>query len=102
MFMNGKLQDLSFEQALAELEKLVGEIENGTLPLEKMIDRIEQGAKLVKLCQSKLDVMNSKVELLFKDDGNSGEFREFDPSSERARAAAATVAPTEAQDDLPF
>ena len=94
--------EISFEQAISELEKLVSEIENGSLPLEKMIDHIERGAKLIKLCQGKLNVMNSKVELLFKDDGNAGEFREFDTSSERSRAAAQAATVSANQDDLPF
>ena len=93
----------SFEVALAELEQLIAEVESGSLPLEKMIDRIEVGAKLIKLCQSKLNNMNSKVEILFKDDGAAGEFKEFDPDNERTRAAKRPPAPVvNDQEELPF
>jgi len=93
----------SFEVALAELEQLIAEVESGSLPLEKMIDRIENGAKLIKLCQSKLNTMNSKVEMLFKDDGAAGEFADFDPDNERTRATKRPPAPlANDQEELPF
>ena len=96
-----------FEDIISELESLVAEVETGTLPMEKMIEQIERGAKLIKQCQKRLDVMNSKVEILFKDDGNSGEFAEFDPATERSTAAKKAPAPTAApeqspQEELPF
>ena len=103
-----KDQNKSFEEAVNELEALLDEVENGTMPLEKMVERISHGAKLVKYCQQKLKMLNGQVELLFKDDGAAGEFEEFDLSSERAKAAGAkTAAPgkkyqTEQQDNLPF
>ena len=77
----------TFEAALSELEQLIREVESGSLPLETMIDRIDRGAKLIKFCQNKLNVMNGKVELLFKDDGEAGTFTEFDSSSDRTQAA---------------
>ena len=81
-------KEKTFEAALSELEQLISEVESGSLPLEQMIDRIDRGAKLIKLCQNKLNVMNGKVEMLFKDDGSNGTFAEFDPASDRAAAAA--------------
>ncbi|MBE6368187.1 MAG: exodeoxyribonuclease VII small subunit [Lentisphaerae bacterium] len=106
----------TFEEAVSELEQLINEVENDSLPLEKMIDKVTEGAKLIRLCQSKLNVMNGKVEMLFKDDGAAGEFQEFDPDNDRSRAAgiatpspapaaASQAAPPESgsrQDDLPF
>lgn len=93
----------SFESALTELEQLIAEVESGSLPLEKMIDRIENGAKLIKLCQSKLNTMNSKVEILFKDDGAQGSFADFNPATERSQAAGKPIpAPGTDQEELPF
>ena len=80
-------QKKSFEAAISELETLIAEVENGSLPLEKMIDRITQGAELIKYCQAKLNAMNGKVEILFNDNGSNGEFTEFDPETTRSRAA---------------
>ena len=103
-------QSKSFEEAVSELEALLNEVENGSMPLEKMVERISHGAELVKYCQQKLKNLNGKVELLFKDDGAAGEFEEFDTSSERAKAAGASrktaTKPAsqvmDQQDDLPF
>ena len=80
-------QEKSFEEALAELEQLVREMESGKLPLESMIGKFEAGSRLVALCRSKLDAMSKKIELLVRDDGAAGEFRSFDTGSERADAA---------------
>ena len=88
-------QEKSFEEALAELEQLVREMESGKLPLESMIGKFEAGCRLVALCRSKLDAMSKKIELLVRDDGAAGEFRPFDTGSERADAAGVSG-------DLPF
>lgn len=55
---------LKFEAALGELEKIVGEMENAELPLEKLIERYEQGMRLVKICGDKLSDAEQKVEIL--------------------------------------
>lgn len=55
---------LKFEVALAELETIVGEMENADLPLEKLIERYEQGMRLVKICGDKLADAEQKVEIL--------------------------------------
>ncbi len=55
---------VKFEQALSELETIVGEMESADLPLEKLIERYEQGMKLVKICGDKLADAEQKVEIL--------------------------------------
>ncbi|RKY23353.1 MAG: exodeoxyribonuclease VII small subunit, partial [Planctomycetota bacterium] len=44
-------QDITFEQALAQLEKLVGEIESGRVPLEESIAKYAQGTGLIGKCR---------------------------------------------------
>lgn len=97
-------KEKSFEEALAELEQLVREMESGKLPLESMIGKFESGSRLVALCRAKLDAMSHKIELLVKDDGQSGEWRDFDPASERSAAALKTPeqAPAVEAGELPF
>ena len=46
---------LSFEQALAELEKIVAELESGQAPLERSIEIYKRGAALKAHCEAKLD-----------------------------------------------
>ncbi len=53
---------LSFEQALAELEKIVGELESGQAPLEQSIERYERGARLKAHCEGKLEAARLRVE----------------------------------------
>lgn len=55
---------LKFEVALAELETIVGEMESADLPLEKLIERYEEGMRLVKICGDKLADAEQKVEIL--------------------------------------
>jgi exodeoxyribonuclease VII small subunit len=53
---------LSFEQALAELEKIVAELESGQAPLERSIEVYERGAALKAHCESKLEAARLRVE----------------------------------------
>ncbi len=53
-----------FEAALESLEEIVGAMENGELPLDQLIERYEEGMKLVKLCQEKLAEAEQKIEIL--------------------------------------
>ena len=53
---------LSFEQALRELESIVGELERGDVELEKSIEHYERGEALKKRCQELLQAAEAKVE----------------------------------------
>ena len=56
-----KSPPLPFEAALAELENLVGQLEQGELSLEETLQRFEQGVSLVKSCQGTLRRAEQKV-----------------------------------------
>ena len=85
--VKNKLVELPFEQALEKLEKLVEKMEEGNLPLDKMIDCFEQGTALASLCRKKLDNLEKKIELLVRDDSEGGKWTEFDAGSPRKDAA---------------
>jgi exodeoxyribonuclease VII small subunit len=53
--------DMSFEAALAELEKVVGQLESGQVPLEDSIRLYERGEALKKHCDAKLKAAEEKV-----------------------------------------
>ena len=53
---------LSFEQALAELERIVAELESGKAELERSIDVYERGAALKAHCEAKLRAAQLQVE----------------------------------------
>ena len=60
----------SFESSLRELEQIVEQLEAGDLPLEQSLDLFEQGVRLSRECQRRLDEAEQKVEILLKgDDG---------------------------------
>ena len=56
----------TFEQSMKQLERIVQELEEGDLPLEKAIKKFEEGIKLSKLCSEKLDETEKKISSLLK------------------------------------
>jgi len=56
------IKDLSFEDALRELEGLVNQLERGDAPLEDSIKIYERGAALKAHCETKLKAAQLKVE----------------------------------------
>lgn len=57
-----KIEDLSFEQALGELETIVRGLESGQTNLEDSISAYERGTQLKKHCESKLQEAKAKIE----------------------------------------
>ena len=53
--------DLSFEEAMAELEKVVTQLERGDVALEQSISLYERGAALKAHCEAKLKSAEEKV-----------------------------------------
>ncbi|HEY0844571.1 MAG TPA: exodeoxyribonuclease VII small subunit [Noviherbaspirillum sp.] len=54
----------SFEDAMAELEQLVAQMEAGELPLEASVAAYKRGSELVKFCAGQLDKVESQVKIL--------------------------------------
>jgi exodeoxyribonuclease VII small subunit len=54
----------SFEEAMAELQQLVTQMEAGELALEASITAYKRGSELVKYCLSQLDKVDSQVKIL--------------------------------------
>ncbi len=52
---------MSFEEAMAALEAVVGQLERGDVPLEESIKLYERGAELKKRCEAKLKEAEEKV-----------------------------------------
>jgi exodeoxyribonuclease VII small subunit len=63
-----KTPDLSFEAALKQLEEVVQRLEKGEPTLEESLQLYEQGIRLSRLCQQKLEEAQGKVEMLLKDE----------------------------------
>lgn len=62
--------DMSFEEAMQELEQVVGQLEAGEVPLEASIALYERGAALKAHCEAKLKAAEEKVHAItFAEDG---------------------------------
>ena len=72
---------INLEKTLADLENLVEELESGDLPLEKAMQKFEQGIKLTRNCQAALKEAEQKVEILLKSAGGE-ELEEFDADND--------------------
>ncbi len=66
------ISSLTFEQALAELEKIVAELESGQAPLERSIEMYERGAALRAHCEARLEAARLRVEkIVMSPDGQA-------------------------------
>ncbi|MGS4945508.1 exodeoxyribonuclease VII small subunit [Meridianimarinicoccus sp. RP-17] len=62
------VKDMSFETAMAELEKVVGRLESGDVPLEDSIALYERGAALKAHCAARLQAAEEKVATITLDE----------------------------------
>ena len=53
-----------YEDALAELERLVGAMEGSQLPLDALLDNYRRGAQLLDLCRARLQAVEQQVKVL--------------------------------------
>lgn len=61
----------TFESSLGELERIVRKLEDGEMSLEESLKLFEDGVKLSRECQERLDQAERRIEVLLKDaDGN--------------------------------
>ena len=74
-------KEQTFETAMARLEHIVAEMESDNLPLEQLLVHYEEGAKLVKSCQSKLSDFERKIEMIQARADGPPELKPFDPEA---------------------
>lgn len=60
------LDEVSFEQAMTELEQIVGQLEQGDLPLEQSLQQFERAVALSRASQQKLQQAEQKVSVLLR------------------------------------
>lgn len=71
--------DLSFEDALKQLEGIVDSLESGEVPLQEMVEKYELGTSLLKLCRSRLDEAELRIQKVEKsENGLSTELLELE------------------------
>lgn len=74
--------EMTFEDALKRLEELVARMEGGDLNLDDSLRSFEEGVKLTRFCEKKLDEAEKKVEILMKDKGGRLTATPFAPRPE--------------------
>ncbi|KAF0818450.1 exodeoxyribonuclease VII small subunit [Cytobacillus firmus] len=67
-------KQLSFEQAMEELEVIVEKLEEGDVPLEEAINIYKKGMELSKLCHDKLKNVESQLTEILTEDGRKTNF----------------------------
>ena len=65
------VETMSFEEAMAALEQVVGALERGEVPLDQSIALYERGAKLKAHCAAKLAEAEEKVEQIRAQEGRA-------------------------------
>ncbi|WP_462412149.1 exodeoxyribonuclease VII small subunit [Neobacillus sp. Marseille-QA0830] len=66
--------NLSFEEAMTKLERIVEKLEEGDVPLEEAISFYKQGMELSKLCHDKLKSVEEQLTQIITEDGRTESF----------------------------
>jgi exodeoxyribonuclease VII small subunit len=75
-------QNKNFEAGLAALEKIVRELEHGDLPLEESLKLFEEGVRLSRQCQERLNQAERRIEVLLSDGEGRPVLSAFDEETE--------------------
>lgn len=70
----------SIEHALGRLESIVEEIEKTPPPLETLIERYEEGMKLLQVCREKLDAAEKRIEIITRSGRGEPSLEPFEES----------------------
>ena len=64
------MTERSYEEAFERLEEIVARLEGGALTLEESLNLFEEGVALARLCQTKLQAAQGRLELFVKQESN--------------------------------
>ena len=67
----------TFEKAMKQLDQIVQDLEEGDIPLEKALNKFEEGMALSKFCADRLDETEKKVILLMENSKGGIEEKDF-------------------------
>jgi exodeoxyribonuclease VII small subunit len=72
--------ETSIEKSLGRLESIVEEIEETPPPLETLIERYEEGMKLLQICREKLDAAEERIEIITRNSRGETALKPFEES----------------------
>ncbi len=87
-----------FEDALHRLEKVVSKLEEGDLPLEESLKYFEEGIRLSRFCNQKLEEAEKRVEILIKDKDGAEKIEPFSLSVPPGRDSGQISQPLQVMD----
>jgi len=61
--------ELSFEQALANLEEIIQRMESGEAPLDSLVTNYQNGIRMLKFCRKKIESAEMKIRKVQEKDG---------------------------------
>jgi exodeoxyribonuclease VII small subunit len=71
-----------FETSMNRLESIVEQMETGKLSLEDLIQRYDEGIKLVKVCQERLAGAEQKIEIILRNNSGKAVIKDFEVNAE--------------------
>ena len=77
------MAEKKFETSLSRLEEIVSSLEGGDLPLEQSLKLFEEGIKLARICNMRLEEAERKVEVLLKDKAGKMTTKPFEEEDEQ-------------------
>lgn len=69
---------------MERLETIVDQMESGSLPLETMLERYEEGTRMVKICSQKLAAAEKRIEIIGRTPAGETKIAPFDPDAPAA------------------
>ena len=78
--------DQTFESAMERLERIVEEMESDKLPLDNLVQRYEEGVKLVRVCEEKLKSAEQRIEIITRNAAGEPRIEDFEPEKKAATA----------------
>lgn len=58
--------ELKFEEALAKIDAIVHQVEEGKIGLDESVEKYEEGMTLIRFCQEKLNQAEKRIETIEK------------------------------------
>lgn len=97
-----KEPEQTFESALGRLEQIVEEMEADRLPLEDLLQRYEEGTRLVKVCQEKIEAAERRIEIITRGAAGKPQLSTFEaaPPPPANPSALAPKSPPGANQDV--
>lgn len=63
-------ESITYTEALAELQQIVGEMENADIPVDELSDKIKRCTLLIKLCKDKLTKTEAEIAKIMNSEDN--------------------------------